>query len=315
MSLEYYRWFFHRSPHGPGLCITARHGAETIAHQAIARHDLMMTGGDRIPAGQSSCLVVAPAYRGRGVFPRISAECFSFAEESGLDVVFFFQAGDVRSLPWYRRMGCIDLGVMPVVKRPLLPSRVAARKWGRWAGMAAKAGDFAWTLAHPLPGSDVILSPIDEFTQDFIFPTLGPEKGISTVRDPHYLNFRFREDPLRRYEILGATRGERKCGYVVFAVDRSHPDKWNLIDLSVAAGSEEAVLSSALREARRRGASAIYSWDSTNALMRRTFSGLEFRRVAGVHGRLLVWISRRRQDLRALSLEEWLLTMGDSDLY
>ncbi len=312
---ERYAWHFETGPAGPGLAAVALAGGRGVGFTGIGRRD-MLWNGIPLKAGQASYLSVHRDYWGQGLFPRIIIELFRWADEEGYDLVYFFQAADVMSYPWFLKLGYRDLGGVPQFRRVLDPAALATR---RWPGLLRRVLHPASLLARARFGArhaSTTIEVLDAVTGDWLAAALPSRSGLDLVRDAPTLNHRYADPAGPGYEILGMRHEGREAGCcIVRTIDDGPVRRAFLMDMVAAPGRGPSFLAALAGYLSSRGVAALYAWSTAADPLRTAFTAAGFRPQAGVHGRILAWISPRRPDLAGLSRDEWRLAMGDSDLY
>jgi hypothetical protein len=122
-----------------------------------------------------------PAYRRRGIFRRLTLEALEIASSKGTQLVFNTPNRD--SAAGYSTMGWVEVGPIGVLIRPSL--RMLQRP-----NRDAKIPQPDDLIQHS--------SPLDDLT-----PLRRHNRGLTTLRDGTYLNWRFASHPTARYSVVG----------------------------------------------------------------------------------------------------------------
>lgn len=256
-------WLYERNPcigeDGPGPWICRREG-EIVGQQGEVPFDLQV-GPDVHRASWGVDLEVDESWRLRGVGPALIA---TFLEARR--IVCCLDMSD-EGFAAFKGAGCVDLGTVPVYRRPLV-----ARRAVRMSGvprvvqrlgpvMAPLLGVLDAALAASVRLRGARLVPVPRFDErvDDVWAAARPCYGVLARRDRAALTWRIDQRPdrdlLRRYYL---TRRGRTLGYVVLrpstssdeptvvVVDYLAPPRW-VAPLLLAAG----------RAARRDGAVAL----------------------------------------------------------
>ena len=112
-----------------------------------------------------------------------------------------------------------------------------------------------WTIAaDPGPWGE-------EFT--FAAREWSSSVGICVARTAEYLNWRYREHPLQKYEMLTARQGSRLSGYLIH---HSNGEDWTIADLFAENdGARSVLLTEATTIARKHGAHTVsVAWLATH---------------------------------------------------
>jgi hypothetical protein len=145
------------------------------------------------------------------------------------------------------------------------------------------------------------------------------------VRDAAYLNWRYRQNPLRRYRILAAERGDSLAGYAILSLDHGRLVA-EMVEWLVAPGEEAAglaLLAAVTELARREACALLQVWmlpQHTLYVRLLRASGFIFAPRPG----LPHWMRSSTPFLvrpgpagppPASQLDKWFLSMGDHDYY
>ena len=212
-------------------------------------HRRFVVGGRRVLVGLQEGLSVLPAARSWRCYQGLAARSYSEAVADGL--AFGYALVNRAATELSKRTGGINLGRVPVwVGLPSLRRTLGGRGWPRALRLAAMA-------AQPLVGlrrgrrfaRDVQLRAIERFDGacDDLWQALAPGRTVTAVRDADYMNWRYVDRPGCRYCRLGAYRGERLDGVIVFRM-KSPPATAVILEL-LARGDEHAVLAALLNQA------------------------------------------------------------------
>ena len=221
---SYHRWQYQENPAGPALAALARErstGALVGQFGAVPLR-ISVDGETRIAALALNVVTDAP-YRRRGVFVRLAGAADERMADAG--VTFAFAMPNENSFPGFvRRLGYGHVGDVPLLVRPLNVRRIVAQRTPL-PGLGVIAGVLARPLVPPLPSAvssvqGVAVTPVEQFDKAFdaFWERIRGRQRVMVVRDATYLDWRFRQIPLRRYECLQAAVDGKLAGYIVLRV-------------------------------------------------------------------------------------------------
>lgn len=121
-SEEYWTWKHHLNPFGPSAMLVAEESGEIVGLRAFMRWRFNC-GKRKIEAVRAVDTATHPAWRGRGIFRRLTLALADQLRHEG--VAFVFNTPNSQSRPGYLRMGWRSCGRPSVWIRPIRPVRVA----------------------------------------------------------------------------------------------------------------------------------------------------------------------------------------------
>jgi len=239
-------WQLQRSPAGAAVGLLAREAAtgRLIGQAATVPVSVMLSGRVRT-AGLALDPVIDPDYQGRALPGELLRGAVALS--AGEDIVFTCGAPYQATLSPFLEQGEFrDLGTLPLLIRPLNPERLAMKTSdSRVPGGTTPIARSVWRTPAPraqkedLPGLEI--AQVDVFDEPFalFWHRVHQRFPIMVVRDPAYLNWRFREAPGREYTAFAARSEGKIRGYVVVRVTQLGRFSVGLIvDLVVEASGE-----------------------------------------------------------------------------
>ncbi len=190
-------------------------------------------GGRELKGALLTGVAVHPEFRRRGVFSALVAACEQEAWRQG--AAFVTTMPNEKSRPGFLKLDYLDLGRRQLLVRPLRSLPVLGHLFGAAAKSIRSDGRFSFREVNTLsPGLPLLAKKHAE-----LFP------GLCVCRSVEWLEWRFLQAPLRRYEFLEAwDEAGRLAGFAVTLMERRHGfDVCYLMDLLV---SEQRVLNSLL---------------------------------------------------------------------
>ncbi len=215
-------WLYLANPDGPASAWFAIDEArdETVGMASAFPRSVVLDGID------ARCWVlgdfcIQEQYRTLGPAVQLNRVCLSAVDRG--DVAFCYDFPSRGMMAVYRRLGLHPFGEMTRFVKVLRwgPKLRAARPIPGMGAALGALGAIAdlWPArpASPAPGVSLTLheEACDESFDDLDRATRGRFR-VTLRRSAAYLNWRYRSNPLNRYEILACRRGGELQGYAVF---------------------------------------------------------------------------------------------------
>src|SRR5437773_3037717 len=316
-TVERYEWLYRKNPDGDGKAWIASDEAsgETVGI-ASAYPRLMQVAGEQVTCWNLGEFAVSASHRSLGPALRLQRACLGPVLEG--TVAFSYDNPNEGFLAVYRRLG---IPVTAQVARYLKPLRVD-RRLARWIRSRMIARPLSLLGNGLLRLRDVPLRVGRRFE---IRPHEGPfdmrithlHERVSrryTVyggRRAEYLNWRYRENPLHRSQVLTAWYKGEMAGYVVFhhrLVDGYITD----LSTEELPGLPLELLAASVETLRRVGAFTVSAWAIPGSPLVTVLRGAGFFQMKGYP---LVVCTKPGGPLEGLVTEagNWFVTRGDSD--
>ena len=206
-------------------------------------------------------VVVDRAYRRQGVFEAVQTMALNEGKRRGGH--FFYTLPNTRSLAAVKKWNYTVVASIPLVIRPLnmvtlTQERIHNRslRWGINVGWKV-AGTIIWRERYP-GRLDSSLRIVEETELDDGYDQFWEQiKGkyhLMLIRDRAFLQWRFRDIPLRTYQILSVRQGSDIKGYIILREAKIRGGAYGLIaDFMVVPGEQgDRVGGHLLHEAMQR---------------------------------------------------------------
>jgi len=203
-TAEFWRWKHERSPFGPSPVLLAEAGGELVGLRAFLRWRLAI-GERTAEAVRAVDTATHPAWRGRGIFSRLTTELAERERARGTALVF--NTPNRSSGPGYRKMGWVRVGRVPLLVRPV---RWSSLLRGRGRDPEAGGPD----LGRLAPVEDLLALP----WLDRLLAAVEAGRGDRRYRTPldrAYLDWRYRAIPGVEYRALWTGEGSEAAALVV----------------------------------------------------------------------------------------------------
>ncbi len=253
LPLDRFRWLYQENPDGPATAWVAcdDRSGKIIGTTAVCPRRIRIGGTGRHVLAWNCCdFSIRSRYRTMGAAIKLRR-----AARAGVDAgdsQFLYAHPNDRMLAIHLQVGHRPLG------RMVRHAKLLRTSSGVWPIDRASA------LAFRMVGADLwrhsrheagLVEPWPLAALDSLFEDASCRLGTAVVRDSRYLEWRFRQNPLERAEMIIARRGDRLTGYLIFTVkgDIGVVKDWLAVDSS----SLDALFQKLTKEMRRRDAPSI----------------------------------------------------------
>jgi hypothetical protein len=253
LALDRFRWLYQSNPDGPAIAWLALEegSGEIVGTTAVCPRRVQVGPAGRQVLAWNCCdFSIRPRYRTMGAAIKLRR-----AAKAGIDAgdsEFLYAHPNERMLPIHLAVGHQPLGKM-VRHAKLLRTSTGWRAVDRTAAVALRIGNRRlWRPSVPDTES-VEQWPLPEL--DALFEEASHRIGTAVVRDARYLDWRFRQNPLERDELIVTTRKGRVAGYLVYTMKRDIGlvKDW----LGIDAAAVDALFLQLVSEMRRRDAASV----------------------------------------------------------
>lgn len=174
-------------------------------------------------------LVVHPDARRQGLFTRLAERAYQFCPERGIAFTYGFP--NPAALPGHtKRLNSPDIGEVPLLLKAIdVRSILRGRGLGPILSSMGTAlyklfllGKVPFSRRNRFFSSDIEIQEISKFDSKFddFWRSVKSRYPIWVVRDSSFLNWRYREIPIRKYEVFAAfARGEMQAYLVTRIMD------------------------------------------------------------------------------------------------
>jgi len=322
----YLSWQYQENSAGAttGTVAIDKASGRVIGHFGIVPVRVWVDGEERL-AGNDVNAVTDPMYRRRGVFIGTVEAAHELSRQAGVSLFYAMPNEESSFHGFTERLGYHFVGHVPLLARPVNVRRLVATRVSM-PGIAPLAAMFARPFAPPLPEraepvAGIAVAPVERFDAAFdaFWVRVRGRERIMVARDIAYLNWRFVDIPLRRYESFAATEGGELRGFIVLREAEVLGMRAGLVvDFLTepsAAGERagRALVSHALARFAPRDLDLLTSLMLPHAQEYRLLRDAAFRPVPRpllpIHYRLVT-----KDGAVARERRNWFLTMGDYDV-
>jgi Acetyltransferase (GNAT) domain len=215
-------WLYLRNPEGRALVwVAVDPGTNSLIGAAAAFPRRIYCGGREARGYVLGDFCINSSHRSLGLALALQRACLEGI--SSQDSGFAFDFPSRTMLAVYKRLQIdVDTAIIRFAKPLRVDRRVAenipVRAIARGLSAAANAGlrlrdkrvrrEGDWTIAVESGPWGV------EFTQ--AVREWSPNVGVCVARTAEYLNWRYKEHPLQKYEMLTARKDSKLCGYLIY---------------------------------------------------------------------------------------------------
>jgi hypothetical protein len=280
-TIEQWKWEYIETPAGPGKILLVEEDGKLIAHEAMVPMRFHVLDRD-VLSGKIEDAYISRAFRGKKLFGPLTEKCIEISEQAGYLVTFGLTARPVNYqlhvTRGYRHTCSLNAYFAPLrpsevlsdivrVLKPSAPKRMAmkpvldilSRRFNAKAEKFANVSD-----RQEIERVARFDARFDDLWKEF---TTG-RRIISITRSSAFLNWRYIDNPYRKYDVFAAVSGGRLVGYLCAAVVTRED-----MDLSIRVGvisdflvlpGHETAFSSLVRRAveawRANDADAAIAW-------------------------------------------------------
>lgn len=330
---EFVLWKYARNPAGDITGTCAEADGSLVGFYGGVPVGIKL-GDQRILGAQAADAMVSPKMRRRGLFSRMGHYTIDRLGQAGTCVIYAIpnpvsRAGSMKYLDFTHP------GEIPTHVQILDPAAVAAA--------SGSEGPRAWldhAILHTVhltrppqspPEEGIRVSELSTFDHRFdqLWDDVSSGFDIAVVRDVPYLTWRYVQNPLRRYLILAAERGDDLLGYAVLSFrDAEKKGVLAIAELLLRPSETDAglaLLHEASRQALHAKCGQLQCWMLpqhslyTRLLRHSGFVYAPIRLLPGIFRQTTSFITRLPEGGTMTpdptDLANWFLAMGDQDYY
>jgi hypothetical protein len=310
LPIERFRWLYQANPDGPATAWLAfdDSSGKIVGTTAVCPRRVRIGGSGRDVLAWNCCdFSIRSRYRTMGAAVKLRRAARTGVDAGGSP--FLYAHPNDRMLAIHLQVGHRTLGKM-VRHAKLLRTSSGVRAVDRAASVALRiVGRDLWRRSNH---DAELIEQWPLAALDSLFEEASHQLGTAVVRDSRYLEWRFRQNPLERSEMIVARRGGRLTGYLIFTLkhDIGVVKDWLAMDTS----SVDALFQSLTAEMRRRDAPSISvtALESHPDLRRLTALGF-LRRPDSTTA--VVYVSPDSADSTMITNPAaWYMTLGDRDV-
>ena len=217
---DYYEWLYGSgNPWGKAVIGIARRDRQLVAQYAAI--PLRAHYFHRIcPAALGVNGMTHPTAQGRGLFARLVSRVNAVLRDQGCEFTYVTPGSE--SEPWFSgRLGYLPWQHLPLWLRALRPGKVLAewRPQFQWMETFDRLVPEAIRgFRYPNFGNQIQMVPLNGFEEwmDHVWESCVPGLSFAIKRSVSYLQWRYRQCPVRTYQIIGAFQGTLLVGWAVF---------------------------------------------------------------------------------------------------
>jgi GNAT superfamily N-acetyltransferase len=217
-STDFWSWKHESNPFGRSPVLLATAGDQLVGLRVFMRWN-WREGSNTWRAARAVDTATHPAWRGKGLFTRLTLNMLQRMRDEGVD--FIFNTPNELSRPGYLKMGWKEVGRLSMWVRPLRPRSVLAAFMDRSTlegGDAQDVGKGGVESQGPLSQE----SRLEAFLESLILP----RGRLSTTRTRGYVRWRYEKVPGIRYQASWQVEGTTGAALVF-----RHKPRGKLVEL------------------------------------------------------------------------------------
>jgi GNAT superfamily N-acetyltransferase len=291
----FFDWKHRESPFGASPAWVATVDGQVAGFRIFQRWRFRR-GDELVPAVRAVDTATDPAFRGQGIFSRLTLQAVDEMKAEG--VAFVFNNPNQNSRPGFLKMGWVVLGQLPVVARP--PRRPSALL--RMARAGGATGRWGIDTDSGVAAAEVVG---DREAMAALIATQPSSPLIRTDRTAEYLAWRYSFAPLGYRAVLAGS--DAREGFAVFRLRHRGPATEALL-ADVIVPEDDPKAAAALARKVVSGTSADYALAARD----RRWPWHSFIPMPG-RGHVLTW--RELNETGPPDFSRWHLTLGDVELF
>lgn len=291
---DFWKWKYLENPYGEPIIKLMHDGHELIGHYAVIPQTVQL-GENRIKSAFSMTTMTHPDYSGRGVFTTLAQAAYATCREKDIVLVYGFPNQN-SYYGFTNKLGWKGLGQM-----------------------------YGWELsareAETKSDTRLLTEKVESFMpeHDLLWESYIQEGRVVVPRNAVFLNWRYFKKPGNEYEVLEFRDDAGGLnGYVVLKVFEDHKDRIGHIVDMVTRDSHEIrihAIGQALEYFHRKGIKEVTCW-STDERYVPVLGAFGFNKVPWPTYFGNKALNGNKEDIIILEeFDNWLLTMGDSDVF
>lgn len=196
-GLEYWQWKYKGNTAGSPVIWLAENNNKIVGHYSVI--PMVMKVGNAYTTGSfSGDAATHPRYQGKGVFSTIVNKCYMDVAQNDIPVTYGFANPELGPIyKRYERMGhiCFMTRMIRLMNEKPIPTKHVRKK----------------------PPIGLKIETIDRFDQRINGFWNGVSHNFTIIvrRDQEYLNWRYIDNPEKKYTIYTALKDDRILGYCV----------------------------------------------------------------------------------------------------
>ncbi len=257
---EYFEWLYRRNPHGTARAWVAEDDpAAAVVGAAAAFPRRMRVRGHSVVAWNLGDFAIAKDHRSLGPALRLQRACLAQVLEGREPFAYDHPSCSMMAI--YKRMGITSEGRVVRFAKPLrvddkvgrvVRSRVVARGVSSLGNVILGLGD----ALRKTPYRVRLTSDRFDDRVAALEREASPSYAVMGVRTPDYLNWRYLDHPLRKFEVMTVEDGDRLLGYAIYRVEDNLAVLSDLLTAPVD-GVAETLLAAVAVAARQAGAQTL----------------------------------------------------------
>ncbi len=295
MTLEYWRWKFAKNPFNPVIIKLMFDGDKLIGHRG-AIPTIVSVQGSTSPAIIMVNTMTHPAYQRAGISTYLAEAIYDQAKQQGIKFAYNFP--NLKSYPVYLRIN----GWQSLDRRSIWQKQIPSQATS--------------SLTHI-----VAMTRVARFDHriDRLWDRLKENYVVAVPRTEKYLNWKFTENPITKYPKYIIENNDEISGYLVLKIyTKGSETTGHIIDMLCLNDRElvRSLIAFSQEFFRKMGIKKISCWMPQNCFYTQILEEESFvKHQIETHFGLRVLSELDSRLEKVKHIENWHLTMADSDVY
>ncbi len=315
MSREEWEWKYFGQKEEPDIWVVEK-DSTIIGHLGLINHKIN-SKGNVIDGCHAVDLYIYEEHRRKGIFVELGKKALDSAGEKGTDIAFGFP--NIEAMGGHLKYGWKQIGMITRAMKPLKPHEYSMKVFPdnklKQTLLKSKMKQYGKRKAID-PISGLTISGIEKFDDDInkFIDTYANKSELNMVqRDSDHLNWRYNAHPEKKYKSMVAIANGEIKGFIIGTTDKGNG---YIVDMMVSHG-EHDILKNLIWNMEeyflKMDAVAAYTWIPKPYL--EIFKGMEYITRKPTQY-FIVRSNSDRTDLDEMfDIDNWFITMGDSDLH
>lgn len=235
-KLEHWYWKFRENPAGFAPICVAEDNGKIVGYYPLTLVKMKIEG-ETMMGSQMVDLVVHLNYQRQGIFVTLGKKLLTKAGEEGIQISYGFP--NEAAHPGHLKYGCFDVGLIPKMVKILNLDHILKKHTK--SEFLFKAGRIFVNLVLKIlfkskrfsDSTNIVVNEIPSFDSRInnFWERISADYKISIVRDQSYLNWRYVENPGRKYTIYLAENDNNILGFIILTVIEGKVRIGHIVDI------------------------------------------------------------------------------------
>ncbi|MCG8648421.1 MAG: hypothetical protein MI861_01230 [Pirellulales bacterium] len=312
-----YRWLYQSNPDGQAVLWAVRdQDSGAMAGFTVCLPRRMTLDGRQVTAWNGADFSILPKFRTLGVALKLRRAAKLEIDDGAAELLYSHPNEKMQVI--HEKVGHFCVGRMERYSKPLRLGQKLAPRMPGWAATAVDAtlGRVVTTSVPELVHRyqhEVKFAPSLQFNDDYdhLFADTCHQRGLVGVRDQRYLDWRYRQYPDQKFQLIEAFRNGRLAGFLIFL-----PKQESYLIQDVFGSDPHTKLDlivHAVRTARAAGAQSISMTLLEQSELISILQRVGFR-LRPDHSHMFTYAANDQLQPQIADPKQWLIHVGDRDV-